>query len=79
MENSGDSKKEKIEAFFVSEFGKGIASEVWLIKRGTAPWDSLKHIELINSFEKLFSLQLNFDEACSISKAEDFMRLLEKH
>ncbi len=73
---SDGSSKEKIEAFFVAEFGKTVSSQIWSLKRGNAPWDSLKHIELINAFESRFSIQLNFDEACSISSAADFVQIL---
>ncbi len=77
MASSDTIAKEKVEAFFIREFGKGVTDQVWTLKRGNAPWDSLRHIELINAFELQFSLQLNFDEACSLSKAEDFVKILE--
>lgn len=73
----GKSMKDEVESFFVGEFGKSLEEEIWNLRRGKVPWDSLRHIELINSFETRFSLQLNFEEACRLSCADDFVQILK--
>jgi acyl carrier protein len=68
--------KNQIEKFLLAELRFLSADDVWTIKRGQAPWDSLKHIELINAFERHFSVHINFHVAAKISSASDFLELM---
>lgn len=74
-----DEASKLVEAFFKKEFGPYSSEGIWTMKRGQAPWDSLKHIELINAFEVRFSIQLNFEQASCLSTASDFVNILADH
>lgn len=71
-----EERRAKIEEFFILEFGREIQGRVWTLRRGIAPWDSLRHIELINAFESKFSIALNFEEAIRLSSPEEFLQIL---
>jgi acyl carrier protein len=52
---------------------------VWMLERGTEPWDSLRHIELVFTAEDTFGVQLTGDEVAAATSARTLANIIRSH
>lgn len=63
---------------FLSQFLGSSPERISNLRRGTAPWDSLKHIELINAIEAEFGVRFSFADAIAANSLEEIQRILDR-
>lgn len=68
-----DSTAEELHRVFGKVFEGTAAAEHTGMRRGTYPWSSLRHIELVNTIESVFEVQLSVED---VLRAEDFESLI---
>ncbi|MBN8539048.1 MAG: acyl carrier protein [Deltaproteobacteria bacterium] len=77
--NSSNSKSEKsLAQVFEQQFQGSSQERLLQLRRGTAPWDSLKHIELVNAIEAEFRVRFSFAEATSANSFEEILAILNQ-
>ena len=62
----------------VFSFGEVDLPQLPGLKRGTPPWDSLKHLELLNALELAYNIQFTLDNALEITDLLSARTVLEK-
>lgn len=68
----------RLEQVFLCQFLGSSQERILKLRRGTAPWDSLKHIELINAIEAEFSVRFSFADAIAANSIEEIQNILER-
>lgn len=68
----------RLEQVFLSQFQGSSPERILKLRRGSAPWDSLKHIELINAIEADFGVRFSFADAIAANSIEEIQKILER-
>lgn len=78
MTKSAPGVGSRLEQVFLSQFLGSSRERILKLRRGTAPWDSLKHIELINAIEAEFNVRFGFTDAMAADSIEEIQKILER-
>jgi acyl carrier protein len=70
--------EKRLAGVFAKQFQGSSSERLLQLRRGIAPWDSLKHIELINVIESDFSVRFSFADAVSANSFDDILSILER-
>lgn len=66
----------ELELLFIAQFRGSNSQRLATLCRGTAPWDSLKHIELISAIEMKFSIRFSFTDAMNANTLTDIQQIV---
>lgn len=70
--------EKKLEAIFTGLFRGSSSDRLLTLRRGTAPWDSLKHIEVINTLEQEYQVRFSFSDAIAANSIEEIQTILNR-
>lgn len=78
MNNSETGAGSRLMQVFLSQFLGSSQDRILKLRRGTAPWDSLKHIELINAIEAEFGVRFSFADAIAANSIDEIQGILDR-
>lgn len=67
-----------LEQVFFRLFQGASDERILELKRGIAPWDSLKHIELLTALEAEFNVQFSFADAVAANSFDEIKVILDR-
>jgi len=70
--------EKRLAGVFAQQFQGSSSERLLQLRRDIAPWDSLKHIELINVIESDFGVRFSFSDAVSANSFEEILAILDR-
>ena len=56
-----------------------IISKIFKKKKSIQKWDSLGHLELISSLNKVFKIEISFEDTIKIKNVSDVIKVCKKY